>query len=132
MPSRKMRTAIYLFYGLDVEIRPKLTPPSCLSTLVGNMVILHLLESQYVVVRRVVAYRLVASLTNGYGSGHNQFVIPRDTQSIRGGIPERRREQSNCILNPFNIRLKQYCQPVICDIVHGPVAYKYSDCLIKY
>ena len=23
MPSRKMRTAIYFFYGLDVEIRPK-------------------------------------------------------------------------------------------------------------
>ena len=27
MPSRKMRTAIYFFYGLDVEIRPKWTPP---------------------------------------------------------------------------------------------------------
>ena len=27
MPSRKMRTAIYLFYGLDVEIRPIWTPP---------------------------------------------------------------------------------------------------------
>ena len=27
MPSRKMRTAIYFFYGLDVEIRPKMDPP---------------------------------------------------------------------------------------------------------
>ena len=27
MPSRKMRTAIYLFCGLDVEIRPIWTPP---------------------------------------------------------------------------------------------------------
>ena len=27
MPSRKMRTAIYFFYGLDVEIRPIWTPP---------------------------------------------------------------------------------------------------------
>ena len=26
VPSRKMRTAIWFFYGLDVEIRPKLTP----------------------------------------------------------------------------------------------------------
>ena len=25
----------FIFYGLDVEIRPKLTPPSCLSTWVG-------------------------------------------------------------------------------------------------
>ena len=36
MPSRKMRTAIYFFYGLDVEIRPKWTLQSCLSTLVGQ------------------------------------------------------------------------------------------------
>ena len=27
MPSRNMRTAIYFFYGLDVEIRPIWTPP---------------------------------------------------------------------------------------------------------
>ena len=27
MPSRKMRTAIYFFYGLDVEIRPKSGDP---------------------------------------------------------------------------------------------------------
>ena len=27
MPSRKMRPAIYLFYGLDVEIPPIWTPP---------------------------------------------------------------------------------------------------------
>ena len=27
MPSRKMRTAIYFLYGLDVEIRPKMDPP---------------------------------------------------------------------------------------------------------
>ena len=26
MPSRKMRTAIWFFYGLDVEIRPNIDP----------------------------------------------------------------------------------------------------------
>ena len=42
-----MRTAIYFFYGLDVEIRPKMDPPSCLSTWVGCYVyvILHIPRS---------------------------------------------------------------------------------------
>ena len=42
MPSRKMRTAVNFFYGLDVEIGRNLgsrtTHPSCLSTLVGLLV----------------------------------------------------------------------------------------------
>ena len=60
MPSRKMRTAIYFFYGLDVEIRLKMDPPelfihlggaigirflSCLSAWVGC----------YVLVRSIVS-----------------------------------------------------------------------------
>ena len=53
MPSRKMRTAIYLFYGLDVEIRPKWTlpgsapiHPSCLSTRGGAIGIQTLVVQQ--------------------------------------------------------------------------------------
>ena len=42
MPSRKMRTAIYFSYGLDVEIRPKLTPLSWLSTWVAQGGVLYL------------------------------------------------------------------------------------------
>ena len=40
MPSRKMRTAIYLFYGLDVEIRPKMDPPELFIHLGGAIGIL--------------------------------------------------------------------------------------------
>ena len=40
MPSRKMRTAIYFFYGLDVEIRPKMDPPELFIHLGGAIGIL--------------------------------------------------------------------------------------------
>ena len=65
MICRPPRSAIYFLYGLDVEIRPKWTPPSSLSTLggvLGSMVVTVMVVSGIAMVIAVVVIAVTSTI----------------------------------------------------------------------